>query len=106
MIDDLVARLHARKVKEVCECFLGPHLQDGDDPDEECQEAADTITALCAEVERLTAALEPFANALKGNWSHQPDHMPLDVGHGPDDLRLRLTLGDFRRAAALQETDR
>jgi hypothetical protein len=59
---------------------------------------------LTAENEWLRAVLKPFANALKGNWSHQPDHMPLDVGHGPDDLRLRLTLGDFRRAhAALQE---
>ena len=52
------------------------------------------------EIERLRAALEPFANALKGNWSHQSDEMPIDAGFGATDLRLRLRLGDFRAARA------
>ena len=70
------------------------------------QQAADTITRLTAEVERLRAALMPFAEALKGNWSKQPDDMPLDVGFGPMDLRIRIPIGDFRRARAAitQET--
>jgi hypothetical protein len=51
-----------------------------------------------AEIERLRAALEPFAGALEGNWSHQPDSLPIVAGYGAHDLRLRFTLGDFRRA--------
>jgi hypothetical protein len=50
------------------------------------------------EIERLRAALKPFANALKGNWSHQSDEMPIDAGFGASDLRLRFRLGDFRAA--------
>ena len=51
------------------------------------------------EIERLRAALEPFAEALKGNWSNQNDRFPLAVGLSHD-LRLTLELGDFRRARA------
>lgn len=47
---------------------------------------------------KLRAALKPFANALKGNWSHQSDEMPIDAGFGASDLRLRFRLGDFRVA--------
>ncbi len=68
-----------------------------------CQEAADTITTLRAENERLRAALEPFAKALKGNWSAQPDSMAIVAGPHGGDLRLEFTLADFRRAAALAE---
>lgn len=58
---------------------------------------------LRAENERLREALRPFAEALKGNWSKQPDDFPLDVGFGATDLRLKLRLGDFRRARAAME---
>ncbi len=61
-----------------------------------CDEAA-------AEIERLRAALEPFANAVEGNWSQQPDSLPIVAGYGAHDLRLRFTLGDFRRARAALE---
>lgn len=60
----------------------------------DCEQCA----ALRAENERLRAALEPFAIALDGNWSHQPDDLAIDAGFGID-LRMRFTLGDFRRAA-------
>ncbi len=53
---------------------------------------------LMAENARLRAALKPFANALKGNWSYQSDEMPIDAGFGASDLRLRFRLGDFRAA--------
>ena len=55
------------------------------------------INHLRAENEKLRAALEPFAIALDGNWSHQPDDLAIDAGFGID-LRMRFTLGDFRRA--------
>jgi len=57
-----------------------------------------------AEIERLREALKPFAEVLKGHWSHQSDDMVLSVGFG-DDKRLELRLGDFRLArSALQQT--
>lgn len=55
---------------------------------------------LTADNERLRAALDPFAGALEGNWSQQPDSLPIVAGYGAHDLRLRFTLGDFRRAHA------
>ena len=58
------------------------------------------ITALRAENEKLRAALEPFATALQGNWSYQPDHMTMTAGPHHYDLRLELKLGNFRRARA------
>lgn len=53
---------------------------------------------LMAENAKLRAALKPFASALKGNWSHQSDEMPIDAGFGASDLRLRFRLRDFRAA--------
>jgi hypothetical protein len=73
------------------------------EPDDMLEEAADTIATLRAEIERLRAALEPFANALKGNWSHQGGSMKIVAGPHAHDLRLELTLYDFRRAALAQE---
>lgn len=55
---------------------------------------------MLADNKRLRAALKPFANAIKGNWSHQSDEMPIDAGFGASDLRLRFRLGDFRIARA------
>lgn len=55
------------------------------------------------EIERLREALEPFANALKGNWSSQSGSMKIVAGPHANDLRLELTLYDFRRAALAQE---
>lgn len=66
-------------------------------------EAADTITTLRAEVERLRAALKPFGEALKGNWSAQSDNMKIFAGPHAYDLRLEFTLADFRRAALGEE---
>lgn len=70
-------------------------------------QAADDIDRLLAEVDRLAArvwkfgsALRPFAEALKGNWSQQPDDMPIEAGPSEHDLRLQLRLGDFRKARA------
>jgi hypothetical protein len=53
-----------------------------------------TDEELCKALE----ALRPFAEALKGNYSHQSDTLPISMGHGKDDLRWVLPLGDFRRA--------
>jgi len=65
-----------------------------------CAEAADELSRLTAENERLRAALEPFAAALKGNWSHQPDSMVIVAGPFHTDMRMDFKLGDFRRARA------
>lgn len=55
---------------------------------------------LTAENERLREALRPFADALQGNWSQQPDDMPIEAGPSEHDLRMQLRLGDFRKARA------
>jgi hypothetical protein len=89
---------------------------------EKWDEAADRIEALTAEIAahkgnadanyskwveadaklaKAVEALRPFAEALKGNYSHQSDALPISMGHGKDDLRWVLPLGDFRRARAL-----
>lgn len=52
-----------------------------------------------AEIERLRAALRPFADALKGNWSMQPGSMKIIAGPWASDLRLELTLAHFRNAS-------
>ena len=56
------------------------------------------IITLGQEVGRLREALRPF-DCLKGNWTHQPDDLPLTVAFNSD-VRFSLTLGDFRRARA------
>jgi hypothetical protein len=56
--------------------------------------------ALRAEVERLRGALEPFGEALQGNYSHQSDELLISCGHGKDDLRWVIPLGDWRKARA------
>lgn len=66
------------------------------------REIAVNARELVAENERLRAALEPFALALAGNWSHQPDNLAIDAGCGID-LRMHFSLGDFRRARAALE---
>lgn len=67
-------------------------------------EGGSTYCAMAKRVEHLRAALEPFADVIKGHWSQQPDDLPLDVGFGATDLRLKLRLGDFRTArTALEE---
>jgi hypothetical protein len=57
-MSDFVAKLRARTRPEICECAIGIHLADGSEPDEDCVKAADTITRLTAEVERLTIEVE------------------------------------------------
>jgi hypothetical protein len=61
----------------------------------------DTIKELEAKLAKAVEALRPFAEALKGNYSHQSDALPISMGHGKDDLRWVLPLGDLRRARAL-----
>jgi hypothetical protein len=53
-----------------------------------------------ARLAKAVEALRPFAEALKGNYSHQSDDLLISMGHGKDDLRWILPLGDFRRAVA------
>jgi len=57
------------------------------------------LTTLRAEIEQLRVALEPFATALKGNWSRQSGSMKILAGPQAADLRIELTLYDFRLAA-------
>lgn len=90
----------------MCECYQidGPFM--GADPN--CPAHGDggmheTIQKQAARIERLEKALRPFADALKGNWSHQPDYMTLTAGPHPYDLRLELKLSDFRDARAALE---
>ena len=64
------------------------------------EEAADEITRLREENARLREALEPFAEMLKGNYSHQSDNMPIKAGANQYDLVFVFTLGDLRKAAA------
>jgi hypothetical protein len=66
-------------------------LRSGEDSLEYC--AAD-------EIERLLTILKPFAQALKDNWSYQDDSMEILAGP-KHDLRLVLTLGDFRNAKCI-----
>lgn len=58
------------------------------------------IANLQARIDALVEALLPFAEALQGNYSHQMDSLLISMGHGKDDLRWVLPLGDFRRARA------
>ena len=72
-MSEIVAKLRARTMPEICECAMGAHLVDGSEPDEDCVKAADTITRLTAEVERLRAALKldkpraAWADAIQKN---------------------------------------
>jgi len=61
---------------------------------------ATEITRLREENARLREALVPFAEMLKGNYSHQSDDMPIKAGANQYDLVFVFTLGDLRAAAA------
>jgi NifU-like protein involved in Fe-S cluster formation len=64
------------------------------------------LTKAADEIEKLRVALRPFANALQGHYHHQVNEMPIVAGYHKDDLRFKLTLGDFRKArAALGEKE-
>ena len=52
------------------------------------------------EIEKLRAALRPFADVLQGHYHHQVNEMQIVAGYHKDDLRFKLTLGDFRDARA------
>ena len=56
------------------------------------------IEDLEVKLAKAVEALHPFAEVLKGNYSHQSDALPISMGHGKDDLRWVLPLGDFRLA--------
>lgn len=56
------------------------------------------LEARLAAAEKMAEALRPFAEQLKGNYSKQPDTMPINAGFGESDLRFEFRLGDFRRA--------
>ena len=58
------------------------------------------VTRLREENARLREALKPFAEMLKGNYSHQSDNMPIKAGANQYDLVFVFTLGDLRAAAA------
>ena len=57
-MSDVVERLRSRKEPTIEVDMHYPQIVDSDTPDAECIEAADEITRLRAEVERLRAALE------------------------------------------------
>ncbi|MFN7883206.1 MAG: hypothetical protein ACK5PF_09370 [bacterium] len=83
MTDDLVARARAAQ-------------RDGH------RIEARTARAEAAEADaaRLREALKPFATVLKDNWFRQRDGLKIRCGTNEFDLRLDLTLGDFRKALA------
>ena len=76
MMSDIIERLH------------GP---DG-------MEAGQEILRLRKENARLRGVLKPFAELLKGNYSHQSDDMPIKAGANQYDLVFDFTLGDLRAA--------
>jgi hypothetical protein len=61
----------------------------------------DAKDAAEAKLAKAVEALRPFADVLKGNYSHQPDTMPISMGFGEYDRRLALKLMDFRNARAM-----
>ena len=63
-------------------------------------EAGREIIRLREENARLREALKPFAELLKGNYSHQSDDMPIKAGANQYDLVFVFALGDLRAAAA------
>ena len=64
------------------------------------QQETDELTRLREENKNLRAVVKPFAEMLKGNYSHQSDDMPIKAGANQYDLVLDFTLGDLRKAAA------
>ena len=88
--------------------LVGPILIESSDPEYLAKKwitradlHAARIAALEARVQELEEGLRPFAGSLAGNYSHQRDSMLISCGHGSDDLRWVLPLGDWRRARAL-----
>lgn len=63
--------------------------------------AANVIAALEARVKELEEALRPFARSIQDNYFHQNDDLRILCGHGKDDLRWVIPMGDWRRARAL-----
>jgi hypothetical protein len=59
------------------------------------------LSSLSVRVEELEKALRPFAEVLKGNYTHQSNAMSIVAGHNANDLRFTFSLRDFRRAAEL-----
>jgi hypothetical protein len=73
--------------------------------DQDIAMIADGLCPLClqAEIERLRAALEPFADYAPPLPSEMPDDFRITLGS--DTAKRQLTIGDCRRAArALGET--
>lgn len=64
------------------------------------EQMANEITLLREENSRLREVLKPFAEMLKGNYSHQSDNMLIKAGANQYDLVFVFTLGDLRAAAA------
>ena len=62
---------------------------------------AEDVEELLASFTELVAALEPFAAALKDNYHHQADDLPIIAGSNQMDLRFKWTLGQFRAAQAV-----
>src|SRR5690606_34642242 len=60
------------------------------------------LEAAEARIKELEQALEPFAQALKGNYSHQSDSLLIVAGFNAHDLRFSFQLADFRRARAVK----
>lgn len=65
-----------------------------------CNPLRNECERLREENARLREALQPFAEMLKGNYSHQSDDMPIKAGANQYDLVFVFTLGDLRAAAA------
>lgn len=67
------------------------------------------LARLREENRALVKALLPFASVLGGNYSSQPDTLPIRCGFHAGDCRFELTLGGFRNAraalAAVEEKD-
>mgnify|MGYP003352366166 CR=1 FL=1 len=69
---------------------------------DECVES-NYISKLLARIAELEVALRPFAEQLKGHYSHQTDELSIIAGHGDEDVRFKWTLGDLRRARKVLE---
>ena len=65
--------------------------------DQACDERDKAMEQLAA----CREALEPFAEILRGNYANQVNGMTIVLGANSFDLRFMLTLGQFRKAAAV-----
>jgi hypothetical protein len=98
-MSDFVAKLRARTRPEICNCAIGIHLADGSEPDEDCVKAADTITRLTSENEKLKAGLRECEAELNAYY-----RMEYPGSHPYSQKELAKAMASNPATVALKET--